>query len=169
MTNVVDNNLNEGDLTHREKCLVEAVTHFLSERSELLQELEGCRSHVLDVEASVEYLVNQLTDATLAQENLQNERDSLRRELNEICDYVEVLEAKELDARKAVQKAETRIKGYQFILYALGESTPEVSATGTEDPLRYLYRMASKGTHPDHGGSVEQFAKVTAAYEELLV
>lgn len=122
------------------------VTERLTERSDELCE----------VEARMIELADRLNEAKHARELDKRSHEAEVGRLRMVIEGYEVavtcLHGKEVV--DAIQKAQLDMPGLD-------------NTDASADPVKFLYRLASKASHPDHGGSAELFNKVRTAYERL--
>ena len=147
--------------------LVEALCYALELRDAAEKERASLRAKYLEqgdmldeAQASCQALLAKADEAAAAHQEVDR--------LSQVAAQC----GKELERLKTVVRGmeiALRHNGLEAAIAAIRDSAMGVGPDQEHisDPLKFLYRMASRATHPDLGGDPELFIRVQAAHQQL--
>ena len=161
--------------TERERALVSALRDALQQRNDARTEVDRLRDKLVESNTSVEYYLRELGELRMEYNEAirlidQHDQEASRQRAK--ADGA-VQDAKALE--RQVENLREVLEGYEIALVTLNMAEAITHFNNGakswdmnhQDPLKFLFRMASQVAHPDKGGSAELFGKVQKAFEQL--
>lgn len=158
--------------------LVRLREEFVRSVEDLESELKVAQEATREAKAAEGGLYGLVKEAQLREDAWREEVHALETRLDRVEASRERFRARLEDRDRKLAEMSKVLDGYEVALRLLDVEAAvdavraavvdsEVAEYKGSDPLKFLYRTAARGAHPDCGGDSDTFNRVRSAYEQL--